>query len=238
MGRLAAPLSRCLRALAVCAAFGVSVPLLGLVAAAASAQEAHAPPTGHAAEPAAPAAVGEESPIEHGIEKAEHGGGLPQLDVLTYPSQIFWLILSFAALYYLMTRKALPRLSEILEARQERIASDLDRAARLRAEAESALERHQQVVAAAQAKAAAEMKEVEDRLTAEAARRQAELDADLAKRLADAEARINASKNAALSEIQGVAVEVARSAVQRLAGLKVPERDVKAALDKVLAEAA
>lgn len=208
---------------------------------AASAAE-HAPP---AAEPGKPG-VAEPGPVggpgvagvEEGIAAAEEGGGLPQLDASTYPSQIFWLVVAFATLYWLMTRKALPRLTEILEARQERLASDLDQAARLRAEAEAALARHQQVVAAAQAAAAAELKEVEERLTAEAARRQAALEADLARQLDEAEARIAAARDAALAEVRGVAAEVAQAAVQRLAGLKVPERDVRAALDQVLREAA
>lgn len=200
---------------------------------------AHGTPA-HGAPAAEPGPVGGPGihGVEEGVEAAEHGGGLPQLDVLTYPSQIFWLILSFGTLYYLMSRKALPRLGEILEARQERIASDLDRAAKLRAEAEEAMRHYQQVVAEAQAKASAELKAVEERLSAEASRKQAAIEADLAKQLDEAEARIAAAKNAALAEIKGVAGEVAQAAVQRLAGLQVSESEVKAALDKVLAEAA
>ncbi|MGE3740510.1 MAG: hypothetical protein AB7I59_13525, partial [Geminicoccaceae bacterium] len=73
--------------------------------------------------------------FEEGIDAAEHGGGLPQLDASTFPSQIFWLIVSFATLCWLLSRKALPRVSDILEARQSRISSDLDQAAALRNEA-------------------------------------------------------------------------------------------------------
>lgn len=236
-------LATALLALAVLA-FPVAVTV-----ATASAQESHgepgaAPPHGPDAthEPGVPQSLeGTDVDAEHGggvNAEGGHGAGLPQLDASTYPSQIFWLILSFGALYYLMTRKALPRLSEILEARQQRIAGDLDRAAKLRAEAEEAMRRHQQVVAEAQAKAAAQIKEAEERLMAEASRKQAELDADLDRKLGEAEARINAAKNAALSEIQGVAAEVAQAAVQRLAGLQVSEAEVKATLDKVMAEAA
>ena len=114
---------------------------------------------GHAAtmEPGPAGGPGVEG-FEEGIEAAEHGGGLPQLDAHTFPSQIFWLIVSFLALYWLLSRKALPRVGDILEARQERIAADLDRAAALRNEAEEALRKHQAVVAEAQARAAAQLK--------------------------------------------------------------------------------
>lgn len=176
--------------------------------------------------------------FEEGVHEAEHGGGLPQLNALTFPSQIFWLIVSFAVLYYLLSKRALPRVGDILEARQERIAADLDRAATLRAEAEEALRQHQAVVAEAQAKAAAAIKATQDRLAAEASQRQAQVDAELHQKLGEAEARIGAAKNAALGQIQTVAAEVAQAAVLRLAGLDLPEADVKAAVDDVLREAA
>ena len=166
-------------------------------------------PRGTARSRAPPAAPGVEG-FEEGIEAAEHGGGLPQLDAPTFPSQIFWLIVSFLALYWLFSRKALPRVGEILEARQGRIAADLDRAAALRNEAEEALRKHEAVVAEAQARAAAQLKETQDRLAAEAAKRQAELDAQLQAKLAEAEGRIGAAKDAALAQIQGVAAEVAQ----------------------------
>ncbi|MCK5167961.1 MAG: hypothetical protein KAQ66_11580, partial [Rhodospirillaceae bacterium] len=40
------------------------------------------------------------------------GGGLPQLDLSTYSSQVVWLVISFAALYALMSTVALPRIGE------------------------------------------------------------------------------------------------------------------------------
>ena len=176
--------------------------------------------------------------FEEGIEAAEHGGGLPQLDATTFPSQIFWLIVSFLTLYWLLSRKALPRVGDILEARQASISGDLDQAAALRNEAEEALRKHQAVVAEAQARAAAQIKETQDRLAAEAAKRQAEVDAGLNAKLVEAENRIAAAKNQALAEIQGVAAEVARSAVQRLAGIEVEAKDVEAAVASIVREAA
>lgn len=170
--------------------------------------------------------------------EGEGGAGMPQLDAETFPSQIFWLIVAFAGLYWLMRRKALPRVAEILEARQERITGDLDRAARLRAEAEAAGRRQEQTVAEAQARGQAELKAVQERVQADVARRQAALEADLGRKLAEAEARINAAREGALKEVQTVAAEVAQAAVERLAGLKVGEAEVRETLNRVTAEAA
>src|SRR3546814_6905695 len=62
-------------------------------------------------------------------------GGLPQLDADTYPTQIFWLVVTFVILYLIMSKVALPRIAEVLEERQERVADDIETAERLRSEA-------------------------------------------------------------------------------------------------------
>ncbi len=225
------PIFRPARLLLLAAALALGAP-------AADAAGTLDPVTGHAAVEPGPAGGPGVEGFEEGIAAAEHGGGLPQLDAATFPSQIFWLIVSFLALYWLFSRKALPRVGDILEARQARIAEDLDRAAALRAEAEDALRRHEAVVAEAQGRAAAQLKQTQDRLTAEAGKRQAELDAELQTKLAEAEQRIGAAKDAALAQIQGVAGEVARAAVQRLTGIEVATEEVEAAVKRVLGEAA
>jgi F-type H+-transporting ATPase subunit b len=172
------------------------------------------------------------------LSAAEGGGGLPQLDTRTYPSQIFWLIVSFALLYWLLKTKAIPRIADILETRQDRIGADLDRAARLRADAEAALKKHDAILAEAQAKAQRRLREAQERVAAELARHQAELDADIAKRLRDAEARINAAKTAALADVATVAAEVAQAAARRLAGLEVGPEEARAAVNRVLSAGA
>ena len=163
---------------------------------------------------------------------------MPQLDVSTFASQIFWLIICFATLYYLLSRKALPRVAEILEARQDRIAADLDEAQRLRVEAEAALAEYEAAIAKAQAEAQALLSASQARLQAETARRQAELDARLAEQVATAEAQIAEAKQAALDELRTAAVGVAQAATAQLAGLKVTKKTAEAALRDVLGEAA
>jgi F-type H+-transporting ATPase subunit b len=167
------------------------------------------------------------------LAAAEGGGGLPQLDARTFPSQIFWLIVSFALLYWLLKTKAIPRIADILETRQDRIGADLDRAARLRADAEAALKKHDAILAEAQAKAQARLRAAQERFAAELARHQAELDADLARRLRDAEQRIAAAKAAALGEVAAVAAEVVQAAARRLAGLEIGPEEARAAVARV-----
>ena len=163
---------------------------------------------------------------------------MPQLEVSTFASQIFWLIICVGSLDYLRSRKALPRVAEIVEARQDRIAADLDEAQRLRVEAEAALAEYEEAVAKAQAEAQALLAEAQARQQAETARRQAELDSRLAEQIATAERQIAEAKQAALEELRIAAVGVAQAATEQLAGLKVGKKEAEAALRDVLAEAA
>lgn len=171
-------------------------------------------------------------------EAAHESAGLPQLDTSSYPSQIFWLAVSFLLLFWLFRTKALPRVGEVLEARQDRIAADLDRATKLREEAEAALVRYQQVVSEAQGKASTQIRETRERLVAESSARQAELDAALTKKIGEADQRIRAARDAALAELHSVAVEVAQAATARLIGREVPRAAAEAALVAVVKEAA
>lgn len=163
---------------------------------------------------------------------------MPQLEVSTYISQIFWLIVSFSLLYYLLSRKALPRVAEILEARADRVRSDLDEAQRLKKDAEDALGRYEAVMAEAHDKAQAEIAETQAKLQAAAADAQAKLDVKLGKQIAEAEARIAKARADALKELDEAALATAQAATERLSGIKITKTDAKAALDAVLKEAA
>lgn len=163
---------------------------------------------------------------------------MPQLDVYWFASQIFWLAVMFSLLYYLLTRRALPRVIEVLEARQDRIAADLDQAQRQRSEAEEALARYEEQMAKARDRAHTLLSQTQSRLQDQAAQRHAELDAQLEKQLNEAAARIAEAKDGAIRELEEVATTAAQAATERLIGVKVTKKAAQAAVREVRREAA
>ena len=161
---------------------------------------------------------------------------MPQLDFTSWPPQLIWLAISFAALYFLMARIALPRIATVLEQRRDRIAADLDEAARLKQETEDALRSYEAALAEARAKAHAIAAETRDKLNAELDAERAKIDEEIAATTAQAEKRIGAVKKAALGEVDQAASEIAEAIVRLLIGTKPAKRDIAAAVKAALAE--
>jgi F-type H+-transporting ATPase subunit b len=160
---------------------------------------------------------------------------MPQLDVATFPSQLFWLAVTFIVLYILMSWIGLPRVTAAIEARRQRREDDLARAARLKTEAEAANAAFQRTMAEARAQAQAAIKETTDRLASEAAERQRALADALARQIDEAERRIAETKTQALAEVRGIAVDVGRAVVEKLTGSAPNQDQLTAAVDNVLA---
>jgi F-type H+-transporting ATPase subunit b len=59
---------------------------------------------------------------------------MPQLDISTYFSQLFWLLVSFSLLYFLLSKFFLPKITFILDNRKTAISTSLERANRFQIE--------------------------------------------------------------------------------------------------------
>lgn len=143
---------------------------------------------------------------------------MPQLDFATFAPQLIWLTLVFGVLYLVMARVALPRIATVIEERRDRIADDLDTAAQLKSDTDDAIASYETALAEARTKAHTIAQETRDRLTAETDAHRADLEGQLAARIADAEKRIDATKTQALSSVRDVAVDVADAITEQLLG--------------------
>ena len=162
---------------------------------------------------------------------------MPQLEqVGTFLSQLVWLFLTFGILYVVMMRSALPRISQILVTRQERIDGDLRRADELKSEAESVLAAYEEAAAGARAEAQEILRESAERFGAEAAERNEALTRLLAEEAAAGETRIDAAREQAMADVETVAAELAGLAAERLTGTEAERGAAEAAVAQVMGE--
>ena len=155
---------------------------------------------------------------------------MPQLNPLDWAPQLIWLAITFGILYLLMKWVALPKIGSVIEARQARVAGDLEAADKLRRQTEEAIAAYEQALAEAKARAHAIAQDARNKLKDEVAAERAALEQDLAAKSAEAEARIHQAKVSALKDVNAVASETAAEIVRRLIGVAPSQPEISAAV--------
>lgn len=161
---------------------------------------------------------------------------MPQFDPAFFAPQLFWLAVTFITLYVLMAKVALPKIGAVLDERQRKIDDNLDKAAQLKAEAEAAVAAYEKALSESRAHAHSVIKEASERLAKQAEERTRDLSAKLAEQIKAGETRIAAAKDAALTNVREVALDVAGATVARLLGGVADQSQLEAAVASALKE--
>lgn len=170
---------------------------------------------GHAAPADGEHAAGELTATTEAHGGEEHAA-FPPFDPSTFGPQLVWLALTFAVLYVLMSRVALPRIGSILEQRQTRIDSDLAAADQARRQTDEAIASYEAALASARSRAQQIAEETRAGMRAEMDQKRMSVEQDLSARMAEAEARIQTTKQAALANVSAIAAETAQALVAQL----------------------
>lgn len=170
-------------------------------------------------------------------EGAEKSSGFPPLDTWHYPSQLFWLAISFGLLYFVLSRNILPKISANIEQRNDKIANSLDEAARLNEKSKEAEQALELSLAKAKAQARKTVEAAQADVAAEIAEETRRVDAQIDKQLEAAEARISELREKAMANVESVA-DTAASAVLTKLNVSVSAADRAEAIKAVLGEGA
>lgn len=161
------------------------------------------------------------SPIQ--LEEAgvcvDSGGsavGMPQLCFEWYGNQIFWLLVTLAVIYFLLSRIALPRIAAILAERQGTITNAIANAEDLKEKAAEAEEAYNKALADARSAAQEIAAENRAKIQADLDDAIAKADAEIAARTAESEKAISEIRAGALESVKEVANEAAQDIVAAL----------------------
>jgi F-type H+-transporting ATPase subunit b len=162
---------------------------------------------------------------------------MPQINQLSdvLYSQLFWLLLTLAIIYFGIGRAMLPKIQATMDARDSRIADDLAAAEAARKQADATEEAYRARMAEsrnAALKVTGSAKQDSARATEG---RVAEADAANRGRIEAAEARLRAAAEAAMADIENVAAEAAQEMVNRLAGVSVSKAEAAKAVKAAMA---
>jgi F-type H+-transporting ATPase subunit b len=171
-----------------------------------------------------------DTPVTHSTTQAEHGAGFPPFKTDSFPSQFFWLAISFVVLFVVLWRVAGPRIRHVIGQRQGQIASDIDTAGKHKSDAEAALASYETTLASARTRAHAEADENRKRVEVEVEKSKAAAEADFRDAATKAEAAIAAARAEAAVHVTKAAQDAAAAIVSRLLGDTVAPEEAEAAV--------
>jgi F-type H+-transporting ATPase subunit b len=157
---------------------------------------------------------------------------MPQLSQLSevYLSQFLWLAIALGFIFFVIARGMVPKIQATVDAREQRIAGDLEAAQKARAaadETEAAWRERMDAARAEAARLAQEAKAESGRDTEAKVKKAAD---KINAKVEAAQAKICDSLDAARSEIEAVAAEATQEMVQRVAGLTIDKNEAAAAV--------
>jgi F-type H+-transporting ATPase subunit b len=177
---------------------------------------------------------GNKGATAHTSAEGGHKAPFPPFQKETFASQLVSLLIAFVALYLIVSRIALPKVGKTIDDRQAKIEGDLAEAQKLKDESDSALKAYEADLAAARSRAQAIGAETREKLNAASDANRKSLEDKLSVKLADAEKTIAATREAAMSNVRGIAADAASAIVQRLTGVVPDGKAVETAVDRSL----
>lgn len=160
----------------------------------------------------------------------DHGGAFPPFDTTTFASQLLWLAITFGLFFIIVSRVIVPRVSDILEVRRDRISRDLDEANRMKEESDAAIAAYEQELAEARNSAQNIGNSARESAKTEAEAKRAVADSELGKKLVAAENKIAAMRTKAMGEVGTIASDTVSEIVKELVGSSVTSAEVSKAI--------
>ena len=154
---------------------------------------------------------------------------MPQIDQIAtiYASQLFWLVVVFALIYFGIGRAMLPKIQGAVDSREARIARDIADAESARAEAARADEAYQAMLTRSRADAQAAAAKAQAEATHATEARVKAADAVSHQHIQEAEQALQTRAAQAAGEIDAAAAELVQEIVSKVAGFSV-DRDAAA----------
>lgn len=182
---------------------------------------------------------GADHAVGHAADAAHQASsGLPQMDPTWFPSQIFWLAVTFLCLYAIFAKRILPALSTTIDNRREHVQNDLDAAEKLKEEAQHVHEAYEEILEEARKKSSESFAKADEKIKAETQKKLDDFRDRSLKEIQDAEARISEAKVAAKDDMHTVSAEIAQKAAEKIVGVSTDLKQAKEVITNISRKAA
>lgn len=151
---------------------------------------------------------------------------MPQLDPTFFPSQLFWLAISFGLLFVLLKFWALPGVSQTIEKRQDKIDEDLSQATKHQKEIEVITEKCEVILKKSRQDAHDLLVKKAEEMKLFNAEKEKELAEKLNVHLKNTELKVQKAKDEAMKEVEKLVVDLSQDLSFKLTGSRFPSEIV------------
>jgi F-type H+-transporting ATPase subunit b len=178
-------------------------------------------------------AHGETTTADHHDDHGAGSAGLPQFNPKWFPSQIFWLAISFIIMYVFFAKSALPNVAASLDTRETRIRTDIETAEKINDKAEAVKGEYEQLLQSAKDKSSQIIADTQVELKEKADEAVSAFRSNQDVVVADLEKTIDKAKNKALADMHSVAADAARQAAAKIIDVDADLSKVKSVVEKL-----
>ena len=157
---------------------------------------------------------------------------MPQLNPEFFISQLFWLVVTFSFLLFFLWKISLPRISKVLEKRENKINNDIEIAKKLQAEAELIQNEIDRQLSNARDQANNIINESTRNLKNTTAIELAKIDNELSKKIDESSAIIERNKKESIKKISNQILEITKLALSKLSSVPVNDKEINDSVTK------
>ena len=164
------------------------------------------------------------------VQSAE-SGGMPQLNPEFWISQIVWLVITFGALYVILSKVILPKISNNLESRRSQILENIEIAEKQREESEEKLKEFDKIILNSKLEAKNLFNEARQKVLKEIDIKRSEMEKNLEEEISSAEKEIQSLNNNSTENIKKIATETSLSLIQQLIGEEINKESISSVVN-------
>ena len=161
---------------------------------------------------------------------------MPQIDISTFPMQIFWVLVVFALFYLIMAGIILPRFGRKLANRQTKINEDILEAKRSEHDAELSRDFCEKLLAETRIASRERLRVAQENAVALMNRREAELHSELHKQAEEAAVALRMAEDKALAELPKEIVALVSQVVKNFTGEAPNQAEISELVISLLAQ--
>ena len=156
---------------------------------------------------------------------------MPQLNPEFFVSQLFWLVITFSFLFIFLWRVSLPRISTVLEKRQNKIDENLSSAKELKEHAMKIENEINDQINKAKLESDEKIRETINALQEDVSSKLSSLDKDLEKKVSNAENEILKIKDNQMKNINKEIANITKLTIGKITDIELSENELNKAIE-------